>query len=53
MADALSQWAETHIPVRRWGAPTEAAAPVRFLASEASSYITGSEVAVDGGLGQV
>lgn len=37
------------IPMARYGLPTEIAATVRFLLSDASSFITGAELAVDGG----
>ncbi|MFG2140021.1 glucose 1-dehydrogenase [Streptomyces sp. NPDC048650] len=37
-------------PLRRIGRPEEVAELVRFLASDASAYITGAEFAVDGGL---
>jgi 2-deoxy-D-gluconate 3-dehydrogenase len=37
------------IPKRRWGNPEELAGLVVFLASDASSYINGSIVAIDGG----
>lgn len=42
--------AVTLIPQRRFGAPAEIAAVVRFLAEPDSSYITGQVIAVDGGL---
>jgi 3-oxoacyl-[acyl-carrier protein] reductase len=38
------------IPARRAGTPAEVAACVRFLASDAASYVTGTTLTVDGGL---
>jgi 3-oxoacyl-[acyl-carrier protein] reductase len=38
------------IPARRVGTPQEAAACIRFLASEEASYVTGTTLTVDGGL---
>ena len=37
------------IPAGRWGLPEDMKGPVVFLASEASKYVTGYTVAVDGG----
>jgi NAD(P)-dependent dehydrogenase (short-subunit alcohol dehydrogenase family) len=41
------------IPLGRFGRPDEVAKTVMFLASDESSYITGSEIFVDGGFAQV
>jgi NAD(P)-dependent dehydrogenase (short-subunit alcohol dehydrogenase family) len=41
------------IPLGRFGQPDEVANAVVFLASDDSSYITGTELFVDGGFGQI
>jgi 3-oxoacyl-[acyl-carrier protein] reductase len=38
------------VPLGRFGTPEEVAAVVTFMTSDAASYVTGSVVAVDGGL---
>lgn len=38
------------IPLGRLGAPADISASVSFLASEASSYITGADIVIDGGI---
>ena len=38
-----------HTAQRRWGAPTDLAGAYQFLASDASAYITGTVLNVDGG----
>ncbi|PJD96995.1 MAG: hypothetical protein CK425_04335 [Parachlamydia sp.] len=40
----------SRIPLKRFGNPTEIASVALFLASDGASYITGSELLVDGGL---
>ena len=40
-------------PMKRFGKPEEVATTVVFLASKDSSYITGIELFVDGGVGQI
>ena len=43
----------TMVPLGRFGTPDEIAKAVVFLASEDSSYVTGTELFVDGGFAQV
>ena len=41
------------VPMKRFGQPEEVAGAVAFLASQDASYITGVEINVDGGVGQI
>jgi class 3 adenylate cyclase len=46
---ARSEEILARIPLGRWGLPSDLGGPVVFLASDASAYITGHALAVDGG----
>jgi NAD(P)-dependent dehydrogenase (short-subunit alcohol dehydrogenase family) len=50
---AIEAYIRKTVPMQRWGSPEEVAKAVVFLASADSSYLTGGEITVDGGLGQV
>jgi NAD(P)-dependent dehydrogenase (short-subunit alcohol dehydrogenase family) len=54
--EALDEFAKgvvARVPMKRFGQPEEVAATVAFLASQDASYITGVEINVDGGYGQI
>ena len=51
--DAMAQSILAQVPMKRFGQPEEVASTVLFLASSDASYITGVEVEVGGGVGQV
>jgi NAD(P)-dependent dehydrogenase (short-subunit alcohol dehydrogenase family) len=54
--EAIDQFARDvvgRVPMKRFGQPEEVAAAVAFLASQDASYITGVELNVDGGTGQI
>jgi len=48
-SESGSSWIERNTPMRRVGAPHELDGALLFLASDASSYVTGQTIAVDGG----
>ena len=43
-------WRSERVPLGRWGEPEEIANGICFLASDEASYITGSELLIDGGV---
>jgi NAD(P)-dependent dehydrogenase (short-subunit alcohol dehydrogenase family) len=51
--DEFSKEIVTKVPMKRFGQPEEVAGVVAFLASQDASYITGVEINVDGGMGQI
>jgi NAD(P)-dependent dehydrogenase (short-subunit alcohol dehydrogenase family) len=48
-SDAAMQELIAQTPLRRTGEPIEVAYGVLFLASDEASFITGTELAIDGG----
>jgi NAD(P)-dependent dehydrogenase (short-subunit alcohol dehydrogenase family) len=54
--EAVDEFAKdivAQVPMKRFGQPEEVASAVAFLASQDASYITGVEINVDGGMGQI
>ena len=50
LSDELKNNMLAHIPLKRFGQPSEIAAAVKFLASENAGYITGTVLNVNGGM---
>ncbi|AKS36568.1 SDR family NAD(P)-dependent oxidoreductase [Mycolicibacterium goodii] len=50
---ALRAEMATQVPLRRLGRPEELASAALFLASDESSFMTGAELCIDGGMAQV
>lgn len=51
--DAFTAWLETRTPAGRWGDFSELDGPLLFLASDASSFVSGQNLVVDGGMTSV
>jgi NAD(P)-dependent dehydrogenase (short-subunit alcohol dehydrogenase family) len=51
--EEFSKYLLNKVPMKRFGQPEEVAGVVAFLASRDSSYVTGVEINVDGGMGQL
>lgn len=51
--EALRAHMSTLVPMGRLGLPEEIASGALFLASDESSFMTGAELCIDGGMGQV
>jgi NAD(P)-dependent dehydrogenase (short-subunit alcohol dehydrogenase family) len=54
--EAMEEFAKNivaQVPMKRFGQPEEIAGAVAFLASADASFITGAELSVDGGFGQI
>jgi NAD(P)-dependent dehydrogenase (short-subunit alcohol dehydrogenase family) len=51
--DAFAAGITTRVPMKRFGTPEEVGHAVLFLAGNEASYITGVDLNVDGGTGQI
>lgn len=48
--EEFSSWVGTRTPAQRWGLPEELVGTLIFLASDASAYVSGQNIFVDGGM---
>ena len=47
--ESVKEYINCNVPMKRFGKPEEIADAILFLSSERASFITGAEIAVDGG----
>ena len=52
-ADQFENYQRSIVPMGRFGEPREVANAVLFLASDLSSFTTGADIPVDGGINQI
>jgi NAD(P)-dependent dehydrogenase (short-subunit alcohol dehydrogenase family) len=52
-ADEFENYQRSVVPLARYGTPDEVANAVLFLASDLSSFTTGADIPVDGGINQI
>lgn len=45
----FNRWIQSEVPLKRWGVPEELIGTAIYLASDASNYVNGHTVYVDGG----
>lgn len=48
--DSFTTWLKERVPLGRWGEPTDVAPAVLFLLSDASSFVNGHVLTIDGGM---
>lgn len=48
--EAFTEWLVNRTPAQRWGDPSELRGALLFLASDASSFVSGHNLVVDGGM---
>ena len=51
--EEFNDWVKRRTPMRRWGQPEELVGTAIYLASDASSYVAGQIIYVDGGMSVV
>ena len=47
--ESTMQYIQTSVPMKRFGEPIEIASMIAFLASDRATFVTGTEISVDGG----